>query len=440
MRMSVLIAALSVVAGQSPWPTPPVQTEAQKALFAKKQAAAKEASEAATPKVLEFFDLPAFREGLAECCPDAAQLSSAELLEQFRAEVRAAELAHAFPSTDATQKDDTNIGLQKQYPWFLNLWQAALINLGEVDSALYPAETDLFGCTPFATGTVTWEEASDRLVYIAHNLRQLDLGSILEYGDVDVIFSSGYARDMVLITPVDSGNYEHFYMHYNKSYWDPPVLGTLDYHDHMILASWGMDTTGFDPENSIMEEALGMFRRSAFAGNYSKIPPADTNYFDRYWEANIVGNPRNDGVKFLAGSFKDLFGTATGVELRELCDQNSWPLIWALGDAATGGDGTIQFAGNERVLDPFAVAALNITKPADAADSFTELWQQVVSAREQKEPSASQWVAWWQAYRGSQTRLAPVTARACADVDTCIGTDLMSGDCVCKAASAVQVV
>ena len=46
----------------------------------------------------------------------------------------------------------------------------------------------------------TWDEASSRLVYVAHNLRRIDSGSLPHFGSVGVIFRTSSVRDLVEIS------------------------------------------------------------------------------------------------------------------------------------------------------------------------------------------------------------------------------------------------
>jgi len=285
----------------------------------------------------------------------------------------------------------------------------------------------LFGCPAFSASSPTWEEAADRMIYIALNTRQIDTGSLPNFGDVSAIFSSDYVHDMVEIAPVDTGHYmgscntsNGHNMNYDCTSWQPTTVGTLDFHDHLILANFGLLTSAYNEQTTIVEEAVAFFRRSAFAGSYASLTNTSKDDSDRYWEAIILGNPRlPEGVKFLVANFGALFGTASGRRLQQLADHFSWPLVWALGDAAAeksgGGGGHKQtagpFAGNQRVLDPTVVAPLNVTKSAGAVDSFQSLWDIVATERDAS-PTPQQWGAWWDQLSSSQERVAPLTSQA----------------------------
>ena len=111
------------------FPMPPVQTATQARVTAAKAADAAIASTAATPKVLAFLDSADVRALLRECCPEAANRRSQSLLEQWRAEVRSAEVAHTFP-INASMTSDMNLELleSRKYGWWLNPWQAQLVS------------------------------------------------------------------------------------------------------------------------------------------------------------------------------------------------------------------------------------------------------------------------------------------------------------------------
>jgi len=199
-------------------------------------------------------------------------------------------------------------------------------------------------------------------------------------------------------------------------------------------------TTAYNQQTTTVQEALAFFRRSAFAGEYASLTNTSKDDSDRYWEANILGNPRlPEGVKFLVANFGTLFGTVTGKRLQQLADHFSWPLVWALGDAAatkSGGGGHKQksgpFAGNQRVLDPVVATTVNITKSVGATDSFNNLWDVVATKRQDGTPTPQQWGAWWDELAASQERVAPITSQACSASANCLGTSIETGDCICK--------
>lgn len=485
-RLSLLLAAaggLSSVGARAPqYPIPEVQTPAQRAVVARWRAEAQVASDAATPDVLAFFDSPMFREAIRECCPKAAAMSPGALLERFRAEVRAAELAHMFPSTNDTKVflpgADFQIALGMQYRFFLNGYQATLVTgapasaaaaaapglaaalgagagRGPAPPAPIPnimdwAETALFGCPHFANASrPTWEEASDRLVYVAHNFRQLDTGSAPFFGDATAIFNSRYVKDMLVMSPVDTGYWEMacnmteppmtpgFKAYLDCDEWRPTLLATIDHFDHIILPNWGLWRRDYQGNlTSVYDQVKEAFARSPFAeASYAELPNMSQNSFLKYWETNLLGNPRfPEGIRFLIGSFAQIFGTSAGRSLQAFADEFGWPLVWAQSalfhEQHRGPPASLP--SHDRILDPTVntTALLNTTVPASAVMDFGTLWDIVGQGR--ANATDADFAAWWAALADSQMRVAPVTAHACAEVDDCVGTDQRTGDCICR--------
>jgi len=466
---------------------PPEQSNAQQVAILGRSKAAKEASDAATPKLLAFFSSDAFRSALQECCPDVAQLPSKELLNRFRAEVQVAELAHAFPPVAGEGHfTDVTPDVLEQHEWFLNEWQAGLLSGSNRSKVTQnAAAVQLFSLPVSPDVGYSWDEASDRMIYVAHNLYQADTGSNPNFGDVCAIFSTEYVRNMVLIAPVDTGRWHmngcdntsdslsdisetgpdapgpgphHRVGFYNCSAWSPSTVGTFEHHDHIILANWAANANSSVQNRSIIDEAKKFFARSAFAGEYTQLPNLTSN---DYWESNIVGNPRlPEGVKFLIAQFPALFGTSAGRRVQELADHYGWPLVWALGhgghmsgrhphhpphppsNGTKPGTGPhpphpphpVPMPGNQRLLDPrSATLRTNATLPADALANFEAAWTIAQDAHASgRNITAANVSAWWALVSASQIRVAPLTAQSCSDANSCLGTDVVSKDCVCR--------
>lgn len=356
-------------------------------------------------------------------------MTSAELLERFRAEARVAELAHSFPhTTDSTsRRQDFTLDVALDYEWFINECQAQMLTGGSC--VPQQAEMGLFGCPSPVGSSTTWEEASSQLIYVAHNMRQSDFGSAPNFGDVTAIFNRAHVKDMVLIAPMDTGLYERNCNrtadmapapspggNVNCSAYQPrdAAVGTLDHHDHLILSNLYYFAGG----SSVFENAKLEFERSAFAGDYTQMPALQSSEVMRYWESNIVGNPRLvGGVKFLIGNFKNLFGTDVGRKLQSVADHYVWPVFWAHGTVSGGGHRRRKSAlgasavGSERVLDPTHTHT-NATLPSDAKSNFEDLWTAVAAARA-RTVSDSELDNFWSTLQAQQVRVAPLTAAAC---------------------------
>lgn len=431
----------------SPWaafPPPPAQTPHQRALFAVKAAEAKEASDAATPAVLDFLASEELHEALERCCPRAAAMSAQALLESLRRELRASELAHTFSAVPSGLFVDVTLQALSNMTWFPNEWQAALLaggvpmEQGQIVSDR--AQVEIFGCSAFATGNATWAEASDRLIYAASNMRRLDTAAYPVYGDVSAIFSSEYLQHMVLIAPVDTGllilgcetnaTLPPRLPSTNCEAWSPRTLGTLEHFDHLLLPHFNMLRN-----QSMAQEAAALIARSALGGDYADIPRIDLMSQLRYFESNILGNPAlPTAVRFLIGRFDSLFGTDAGRQLQTVALQRSWPLVWALGSAGLNMSSLLlPEAGNERLLDGVVARELtNASVGAAAASNFETVWEEMSAARTDRPLAPLRIRAFWSKLKEAQPRLAPLSAGACADMERCIGTLLSSGDCVCS--------
>jgi hypothetical protein len=436
-------------------PIPEEQTEAQQVAFANRSLAAKVASDAATADVLVFFGSLEFKAAMEECCPLAAALSPQELLEAFRAETQVVELAHAFPlGTDSAFRfTDVTLDILKSNDWFLNEWQVGFLSgASESKQTQNVAATRYFGLPVSPDTDYSWEEASDRMIYVAQNFFQQDFGSEPNFGNVTAIFDTSYVRNMVLIAPTDTGMWHmggcddgaskvaglqpasqvdsgsgmppgHSV---NCSAWDGTV-GTLDNHDHLILANFDIRADS-KAGSTRVDKARAFFERSAFGGRYDQLPSVSSN---EYWESNIVGNPKLESVKFLIGNFPNLFGTDSGLKLQTVANDLGFPLIWALGNGGSFDKSSVAAAGNQRFLDP-TVAHTNASLPGAAAGQFQELWQSAFAARKAGSVSASNVDFWWSSLLEVQVRLAPLISGACIATSLCIGTTIASDDCVCR--------
>jgi len=482
LAMHTAVLAVLFQVSFSALPLPPIQTSAQIELVEAWAKEAKTASTAARVQLLALFDDDEFRSMLNSCCPDIASISADILLDRLRAEYRVAELAHSFWANFEDQKmQDTTVQLSLEYDFFMNQWQTQLA-LNETDGAAhgtwpanvpgcnvsavgdwYPgqqgapwgcshvAEEFLFECPPFNLGNMpTWDEAASRYIYSCLNTRQSDVGSNPMYGDVTAIFNHSYVDGMVVISAVDSGNWEgscrnNTNWHDNAfdcSSWSPPVLGTMEHLDHLILANLGLWAGARN--RSVLEEAELLFSRSALhasGSQYDALPKLSYGAAGQYLEANIVGNPSlPDSVNFLVASFPKLFGTHAGQQVQQLSAVRGWPLVWAFGDGlpeldAGGADDEV-FFGNRRILDPMVhtsnllKGSINATMLPDASDLFSRLWHQVSYSR--GTATHVEWESWWTTIAFEQTRVAPLTALSCSDLTMCLMVDASSGECICK--------
>jgi len=394
---------------------------------------------------------------VAGCCPEIAALEARDILERYRAEVRAAELAHSFPaSAGEGHFVDLTIDGALEYSWFINEVQARILSYSDKPRDQDEIEEALFGCEPYARAKhPTWSEAADRLIYVAHNMRQVDTGSLPTFGDVAAVFDYEYVRKSVLIAPMDTGIYwmkcvEHEHMPWSKeelncTAWADQVVGTLDHFDHLILPNLALPYNSSVTNLTIYDGAKALFSHSAFAGPYEDRAPITQQEMMHYWEPNILGNPRlPESVRFLVGNFATLFGTKDGLKLQSLAAHYAWPLFWAFG---FGSDSSFEHgaavSGNERLLDPSSAPQTNASVPVDALASFKRIWEAATETR--AGGTNGTWAPEdvrrrWDALLQGQLRVAPLSASSCADLQGCVATAIDSRDCVCKVSQEAALV
>ena len=473
-----LAPAFSLGASEQIFPEPPLQTSAQLGIWKMQSRRAQAASAAATPQLLTFLGSPDLLDALKVCCPAAALLTPSQLLGRLRRETYSAELVHSFPiavgpSTLGHHNHgfDETLAVFAERPTFVNQWQAwLLLGNGSTPSRFDPrvsststgfdpniAETHIFGCPSFAVADrPSWTEASSRLIYIAHNLRQLDTGSTPFFGPIAAVFNTEAVKNMVLIAAVDTGIWEAScnrsaggggpVRSLNCSFWRGEPLGTLEHHDHLLLANVGLWASA-GSSGSVVLEAAKLFGRSPLAGDgpsaYTELAPIDGNRAERYYESNLVGNPHQNSVKFLLPVFGSLFGTDTGSRVKAVAAQRGVPLVWALGDATDGElhriPPDVPYPGNLRILDPAAASLLNVTLLPATPTAFDRAWATVSAARAALNangalPSQQDVRDWWARLEGGVPgllRLAPLHNASCVRGSECVGTVVGSGDCVC---------
>jgi len=458
-RWLLLAATIASIHGAvEPFPTPPEQTDEQISNFARTKARAKEASEAATPMVLAYFDSEPFRAMLKDCCPSIADVTSEELLRRYRAEAQVAELAHALPATRKGVFTDVTIKEVGEMEWFPNEFQVDLLQRKNMSAGASQvndiAQQEVFGCKPFAEKTPTWSEVANRLIYIAHNMRRLDTGSEPFFGDFTVIFNSTHVKDSVVIAPYDTGLYVMVCFrpdiplpgHLNKSMLPPlncsawpkdlPV-GTLEYLDHLILPNLAAGANTTATGRTMLDSARDLFTRSSIGGtSYKDVPPLDLPGMGEYLESNILANPRlPEGVKFGIGSFTSLFGSKEGRELQAIAKKYHWPLFWAFGTGNPQEDPHMSFGkkygSNLRVADPSnIVITTNASVDAAAASSFDAAWQEAEAVRATRNATVKDIKKWWKLL-DETLRVAPITSSSCQAVHDCVGIDLAKNECIC---------
>ena len=329
--------------------------------------------------------------------------------------------------------------LQVLFPFYIDIWEVigGSCSLGPAAAA----ELGIFGLPPFSATIphvpgafpggwpASLSEASDRVVYTLFNQRRATLPTA-PWGDVSVIFAPSLTKDVVLLSPFDTGDYEvgcnqtyrtemdkaferdcalqktqagcqamgymctwngtachsgrstgqeqqptrHYYPGEGMCNWTLR-MGTMQYHNHVLLDNVMLSTGGSlrspsapDTDgSSAAASRLGTLFKTMFEPLGNRTDGAFTN---DYFEAELLGTAAfPDGVHFILAGFDSLFGSAAGELLQSWCAKWKWPLIWtaASGGWGPGGD---DGSGPQRVLDPLvlqsAAAGQNYTATAKA--------------------------------------------------------------------------
>jgi len=295
-------------------------------------------------------------------------------------------------------------------------------------------------------------------VYALINLLHFEGGSPL-YGDVSLVLSPATVSARALLSPFDTGSWSGrcnatvppspAYAHNCSAYPGHGGLGTLRHTAHTILANEIYWSTS---------RALTLKRERLFAP--LAAPPALTGAdFVHYLEAVPAATLRfADDVRFVIADFSSLFGAAVGAQLQRWCVRQGWPLAWSLslnlgpmtaprfwsvGDLP-GPFGTDAYA---RLLDPTVATAVGANASVTVADlhEFDDVWSAAAIARgpdvavaamtNRSVPWApSVWEGLWYRLRnatGAALHVSPLRARACADLERCIGLAEAGDACVC---------
>ena len=448
---------------------PPKQSPRAQEIFARMNASAQVASDAALPAleaIIAYCSANATNSsGLpanmfsAEHCPGMADLTAngtlapyptpQQIIQRFGEEMLAAEFGHgyapAYTVQTLMQKEQV---FNPSFPVILNLFAPVTLGLNVTNppvTAGYNAiMMNIFGCDPFdsgATYTLNYLEAANRITYTAMNWRKSPVGNILSYvGLFDVILRPSYVRDMMLITPTDSG-------HYEKQFptcvgWPNCTVGTIDNVNH-ILYAWMTGGGPVGPTFTPVPTPTSCASQMQYLQyTVCSMPPNRNNPVGlnvaptNYMEADALGTIRYpEGVKLAVASFKDYFGTWDGSLIRKWCLHNKWILGWVLHNGGSPLD-------NRRLLDPYVLAGstANATVAANIPPAFEAMWTAANVSRTTPVNFTNYAQVWgWFVNETNTTGVTEILTwnigfRDCIDSDNCIGIADGSGLCVCYAA------
>jgi poly(3-hydroxybutyrate) depolymerase len=501
--------------GRTPLPPrlelPPTTTQTQASAVGKLTAAAARAADAARPRAVALLNRPGLRSRLADLAPSLAALPGSELLRLWEEQLGSAEIAHGMYAREPAFQLDSMHVLDGGARYLPNQWQLPLTEPrfgsdGWRMLSFYPAEGDVetgwLGLpafsAPSARGVVTggWPaslaEASDRPVYCTANQHRL-ADPTSSWGDVSCVLNLTTLGSGVIISPVDTGDYQcqcdpslsdrlcapwtstqacskvwccgwsatgqgcvanppgspsaGAAMNCSDANMSKVTSGTLTAAAHLLepyARAYG---------NSLVDDRLaGLIVRSLLP--WSELPTMPTGYGGPpvAFEAQVVANPPLPAaVAFVVLSIRSLFGTELGATIQQRAAARGWPVSWALGPhVADGGcpQRGVPWVSAGRLLDPRAflqqtnISSFNTSvasrMPAQAA-LLAPVWAAAIATRAGGETqlSCKEASAIWAnlvATLDSDLFVEPLRSSSpCPRIrGRCIGTEGGSGRCICR--------
>lgn len=444
------------------------QTSAQKAAYDALKAKAKEASEAATPALLAYLDSAEFRGNISNLPENIQSMSAEQLLVLLNDTLLLSTVTHGLYAADINfgpfNASFLDITLEQLINYNLSfvptIWER--ISIGELNSSIpmeqaltiieNVAETTIFLLPNFNSSidaSLPLSQAQDRISYGAMNIYQGAAGDQF-YGEVQMVLRPKYYKDMLIVSPYDSGsystcclvndsfireNYCHHQFTFNSSENCPEiVLGTVKHWNHLYFQNQQYWSTPV---------IVNLFQR-LFAQ-----PQPDLMLFQEgiYFEADILGNLLlPDAVQFVIGDFSTLFGKPLGQMVTNWCISQGLPLVWAMGIPNVSvptfiSNSTIAAAMNQSFFDPVILSMNitgmpNVTVPTMDLELFQQVWafaNTTLVEDPETQQSSQFWYSTWAKLWNNVPDLHfnPVRPGNCDDVDHCFGVD-DSGNCWCR--------
>ena len=219
------------------------------------------------------------------------------------------------------------------------------------------------------------------------------------------------------------------------------AVGTFDYHYH-ILYAWmtGGGPAGSQyspklvPENCVYQ--MEYITKMACGAGRVPLPnpaaypcPMMTGY-TYYFESDILGSVGYpEGVKLITASFVEAFGLPLGDQVRQLCLNNKWGLVWVMADASKCYD-------PRRMLDLTVLPSttLNATVAPAVSAAFTTMWSTRLTDPKWNATYATKWSNYTNETLNpgvGDTLLWNIGVRDCENYDACVGITDSTGTCVC---------
>lgn len=465
---SLLLAVLFGLAVQGRTVSP----VAEKILAAARHSA-KVASLQAETKLLAAFGEPAFRVRLSLESPGGRSLASKspqELLQLIKAALASLEYTHNFGLDPVSRRMHPgvaaiNTSTIDEFGFIPTDWQLRAARSPVIaDLSVHQwgiedaAETGVYGLPEFQDPqNPSAAEVADRPMYLAGNLRRMDLG-IQRYGAFAALVRNDVVRTRAVLAGADSGGWvsgcnDSIVPVHEQSWWTKLFersvlpcsaiansgLGVLDHQLHTLHAN----TESFHLVGGGLPRVIFQLLAEGATAR-----PLEVNM---YTEAAVFGPLAVSDLKLLVADFAGIFGTEEGKATRDFCKRHRLPLAWGLGAASIWPevearsliwlpfeDIELWPAGRARLMDPQAGwPHTNITREDKSEDAvWEEVWAELFAARANgaKVPRA-QFIAWWTRLQAAAAAVTPLGAEDCASSDLCFGTfRTKSGsiDCACR--------
>jgi hypothetical protein len=469
----VLVAGLfMVVSGE-------VETPVARARLAESLPAAKAASAAAWPRVLQLFAHPATQKYLRVFDDGSGlwKMSASALASTFFDAVNVAELVHNFGdgvSDSANCGFDLTIALAAESDVFYNLWEQQALGITPVDSVnnewTEKAETEFFGFPPFGdTSKPDMKTSASRPFYVAVDMYRTSGGNP-QCGPVSAILSRSYIDDDILATPLDTGLFMSLCMDGQEvadiggqavarcSAWPDGerTLGVPPYLNHMLEPfllfyneSEPVVGVGEDyPYYNLARLTTRMLTRKTYTDPHKAM---QLNFMENglgYFEMNPIKSiDMVGGIKMLVGMFEVLWGTEEGEQLRQWALDRGWPLAWSFNPSQSyfrcspvGQEDCIypdmtapDDRASIRLLDPSVLprvpAGHNATVSNETRHAYDVLWKDVDVQSMSHEGVASAWrrttAALW-----TEMAVEPLYLGGCSDSE-CVGVLVNGQSCLC---------
>ena len=208
------------------------------------------------------------------------------------------------------------------------------------------------------------------------------------------------------------------------------TLGTIDCFEHLLLPNVNYWNTSLSNLLIRLFEETNVTSKQLYT-YIEGIPAGPLNF------------PRS--IKFMIGSFPDLFGTKNGQMLRKWCEKENWILVWSLGlnlgesyNFWTAASIESTFESNNRILDPHILSNTNVSSSLIHKGDivFDRIWNRLNQTRTDTNGSVSNVTLasfWNDLVTGLPTDLSIDAVRPsdCSDFDRCIGVSKHSRHCVC---------